>query len=177
MTSQSYRFHNSHFLIIRFMELGHTTRDWIWSLEREESLPWHATSMLHGRPWKYASDVHSDFVQCLLDHPDIFSSQSSRDCTTSQLYEVRSRHLHHFCIVKVRLHRLRFLNSALTPLSFRADDYNVTQSNSDFKAMLVAKVVLGNGYPMFRTNKTLKSPPYQWDSVCHIWIRQTEQQT
>ncbi|KAG8889071.1 hypothetical protein FRB98_005820 [Tulasnella sp. 332] len=52
-----------------------------------------------------------------------------------------------------------------TSVSSKADDYSVTQANSPYKAMLVAKVVLGRGYSLMRTTKNLIRPPVGHDSV------------
>ncbi|KAG8851992.1 hypothetical protein FRB96_009008 [Tulasnella sp. 330] len=52
-----------------------------------------------------------------------------------------------------------------TSVSSKADDYNVTQTNSSYKAMLVAKVVLGRGYSLSKTNKQLSRPPRGYHSV------------
>ncbi|KAG9038589.1 hypothetical protein FRB95_000811 [Tulasnella sp. JGI-2019a] len=50
-------------------------------------------------------------------------------------------------------------------LDTRADDYNVSQVNSPYKVMLIAKVVLGWGYSLLRTTKYLTDPPENYDSI------------
>ncbi|KAG8883669.1 hypothetical protein FRB97_006159 [Tulasnella sp. 331] len=66
----------------------------------------------------------------------------------------------------VRIHAIDLPESVLRPyLTYRADDYNVTQTNSSYKAMLVAKVVLGRGYSLSKTNKQLSRPPRGYHSV------------
>lgn len=60
------------------------------------------------------------------------------------------------------------LRNLLILILFRADDYNVTQSNSPYKAMLVAKVILGLGYSLMRTSKHLTGPPAGFNSVRRI---------
>ncbi|KAG9012304.1 hypothetical protein FRB94_006335 [Tulasnella sp. JGI-2019a] len=52
-----------------------------------------------------------------------------------------------------------------TSVSSKADDYNVSQVNSPYKVMLIAKVVLGWGYSLLRTTKYLTDPPENYDSI------------
>ncbi|KAG9038591.1 hypothetical protein FRB95_000813 [Tulasnella sp. JGI-2019a] len=54
-----------------------------------------------------------------------------------------------------------------TSVSSKADDYNISQkpSSSPYKAVVVAKVVLGSGYPLLRTTKSLTAPPGGFNSV------------
>lgn len=47
----------------------------------------------------------------------------------------------------------------------RADDYNGEPSWANFKALLVARVALGNGYTMYRTSKRMTDPPDGYHSV------------
>ncbi|KAG9017379.1 hypothetical protein FRB93_007493 [Tulasnella sp. JGI-2019a] len=52
-----------------------------------------------------------------------------------------------------------------TSVSSKADDYNASQSNTGYKAMLVAKVVLGRGCPLIKNSKELTQPPRGYHSV------------
>jgi len=61
---------------------------------------------------------------------------------------------------------LRFGRGVYTSsISSKADDYNVSQTNSDFKAMFVARVLLGRSFPLYYTQTTLLQPPPGYDSV------------
>ncbi|KAG9004663.1 hypothetical protein FRB90_010788 [Tulasnella sp. 427] len=61
---------------------------------------------------------------------------------------------------------LRFGHGVYTSsVSSKADDYTATPSESKYKAMLVARVVLGKGYPLKLTTAHLTGPPSGYDSV------------
>ncbi|KAG8851994.1 hypothetical protein FRB96_009010 [Tulasnella sp. 330] len=52
-----------------------------------------------------------------------------------------------------------------TSVSSKADDYNVSQNNTEYKAMLVAKVVLGRSYTLYKNAKSLTDPPPGYQSI------------
>jgi len=52
-----------------------------------------------------------------------------------------------------------------TSVSSKADDYTIAQKNSHYKAMLVAKVLLGTPCTYFKTCKTLTAPPIGFHSI------------
>lgn len=48
----------------------------------------------------------------------------------------------------------------------RADDYTVTPRQSGYRALLVARVILGKPYPLKVTTSNLTGPPKGYNSVC-----------
>lgn len=61
---------------------------------------------------------------------------------------------------------LRFGRGIYTSsVSSKADDYTVTPPISGYRAMLVARVVLGKGYPLKLTSQSLLGPPSGYHSV------------
>ena len=108
---------------------------------------------------------HRDFVRPFFFRPE------------SKVQEVRSGDLHFLHLIKVRPHISiqRVLSYCLTALVgfLRADDYSVNSSASDWKAMLLNKVVVGCGYKLAADNITLTRPPAGCDSVSIIsreWV-------
>ncbi|KAG9012303.1 hypothetical protein FRB94_006334 [Tulasnella sp. JGI-2019a] len=55
-----------------------------------------------------------------------------------------------------------------TSVSSKADDYNTEQDNSPYKAMLIARVILGSGRSLRRNSKFLTAPPANYNSVLGI---------
>ncbi|KAG8924079.1 hypothetical protein FRC01_011971 [Tulasnella sp. 417] len=61
---------------------------------------------------------------------------------------------------------LRFGRGIYTSsVSSKADDYTITPSTSGYRAMLVARVVLGKAYPLKLTSQYLAGPPRGFHSV------------
>ena len=102
---------------------------------------------------------YQDFVRYLLFRQE------------NELGEVRSGDLHILDFVKVRAQFLRahwaYLLTALIG-SLRSDRYSRNDCTSNWKAMLLNKVVVGKGYKMTVDNTTLTEPPAGYDSVSDI---------
>jgi len=102
---------------------------------------------------------HQDFVRCL-----IFRQEN-------ELGEVWSRYLHILDLIKVRAILLRaHCSYHLTALVgfLRSDRYSRNDYKSNWKAMLLNKVVVGKGYKMTVDNTSLTQPPAGYDSVSDI---------
>lgn len=84
--------------------------------------------------------------------------------TSPSAIKVRKRPLYLFYFVKVS----DSLNRSLRVLRFnlfRSNDYSHNDCQSDLKAMLLNKVIVGKGCKMTQDNTTLTAPPAGYDSV------------
>lgn len=118
--------------------------------------------------WRSRSDVvlFGPFVFPLLYHEDFVRSLVFRQ--EDELGEVRSRDLHFFNFVKVCvIFFMRVGACCLTAfVGFRRSDrYSHNDCNSNWKAMLLNRVVVGRGYKMTVDNTTMTEPPAGYDSV------------
>ena len=89
----------------------------------------------------------------------------------AQLWEVRGGDLHLFDFIKVRACFLQARWSyCLTVLVgfLRSDSYSANGRASNWKALLLNKVVVGGGYKMEVDNPTLTKPPAGCDSVSAV---------
>ena len=84
--------------------------------------------------------------------------------------EVRARDLHFVDFIKVRLRAVKRIvverASDVEILSFRSHDYSRNVDiTSEWNALLLNKVIVGNGRKLTRGDKSLTAAPAGYDSV------------
>ena len=84
--------------------------------------------------------------------------------------EVRAWDLHLFDFIKVRPYLIGWVvveqTSDVEIFTFRSNDYSKNLGiNSEWKALLLNKVVVGNGMRMIQNDTSLTKPPAGYDSV------------
>ena len=118
--------------------------------------------------WRQRGDqaVFESFVFLVLHYQDFIRYLLFRQ--ENELGEVWSGALHILDFVEVRAHflRARWTNRLTALVGFlRSDRYSRNDCTSNWKAMLLNKVVVGKGYKMTVDNTTLTKPPAGYDSV------------
>jgi hypothetical protein len=86
------------------------------------------------------------------------------------LGKVRARDLHLLDFVKVRFYPIESItveySSDTEVLTSRSNDYSKNMGiNSDWKALLLNKVVVGKGKKLTQNDTSLTAPPQGYDSV------------
>ena len=103
----------------------------------------------------------------LLHYRDVVQPQVLQ--SGDRLGEVRARDLHFFYFIKVRLYLTGWLVEHVSDadfFTFRSNDYSRNIGvNSKWKALLLNKVVVGNGKKLTQDNTSLTKPPPGYDSV------------
>ena len=83
--------------------------------------------------------------------------------------KVRAWHLHYFHFFKVCLYPIEWVvdhASDIEGLTFRSNDYSKNLGvNSEWKALLLNKVAVGNGKKLSQDDTSLTEPPPGYDSV------------
>ena len=86
----------------------------------------------------------------------------------NRLGEVRTWDLYFIDFIQVRRNGSSFI--LYLTLIFRSNDYSRNDGkNSTWKALLLNKVIVGNGKKLIQDDTTLTKPPLNHDSVSVFW--------
>ena len=102
----------------------------------------------------------------MLHYSDVVRSQVFQG--GDRLGEVRAWDLHFFDFIEVRLRSTKVVERAsdIGILAFRSNDYSKNLGiSSEWKALLLNKVVVGNGKKLTQDDTSLTEPPPGYDSV------------